>query len=154
MKNYRADLYFHSIVQIINPFAKPGLKAKSEVNKVDIQFFPEGGALVNGINSKIAFKATNAVGRGVDFSGSLIDDLGNVILEFSPTKNGIGSFNLIPDNSISYIANVLLDDSTVIHPEFPDIQDEGYILKIDNVNLIIHTYHLSFDLSIGHLKEL
>ncbi len=134
MKNYRADLYFHSIVYIINPFVKPGLKAKSEVNEVDIQFFPEGNALVNGINSKIAFKATNAVGRGIDFSGSLIDDHGNVILEFSPTKNGIGSFNLIPDNSISYIANVVLKDSTVIHPKFPEIKYEGHVLKIDNLN--------------------
>ena len=147
MKNYRADLYFHSIVQIINPFAKPGLKAKSEVNKVDIQFFPEGGALVNGVNSKIAFKATNAVGRGIDFSGSLIDDHGNVILEFSPTKNGVGSFNLIPDNSISYIANVVLDDSTVINPKFPEIKDEGHVLKIDNLNPDVINVDILSDLS-------
>jgi hypothetical protein len=151
MKNYRADLFFHSIVHIINPFVKPGLKAKSEVNAVDIQFFPEGDALVNGINSKIAFKATNAIGQGIDFSGSLIDDQGNVILEFSPAINGIGSFNLIPDNSISYIANVVLEDSTVIHPKFPEIKAEGHVLKIDNLNTdVINVDILSNLSSLNH----
>jgi hypothetical protein len=132
MNNLRADLYYQSIVHIINPFKKPGLRPKTK--EIDIQFIPEGGTLVNGIKSKIAFKVTNAYGHGIDFAGSIIDDLGNIVLQFSPIKYGIGSFNFLPDKNRSYRAVVFLEDSSEINPRLPNIKNEGLVLRIDNIN--------------------
>jgi hypothetical protein len=134
MKNYNPDLYFHSLIHIINPFKKPGLGVKPENEVVNIQFFPEGGVLVNGIKNKIAFKATNATGSGIDFSGRIVDDLDSVIFEYSPYTCGIGSFNFTPERHRSYHTVVMLKDSTIIHPEFPKIKDEGIAMRINHLN--------------------
>jgi len=51
-----------------NPgYAKPNLSAGNTIlqntaDKTDLQFFPEGGNLINGLRSKVAFKATNRNG--------------------------------------------------------------------------------------------
>ncbi|MEP6610370.1 MAG: MG2 domain-containing protein, partial [Mucilaginibacter sp.] len=43
------------------------MPAGTKINaKPDVQFFPEGGNLVSGIRSKIAFKAIGTNGRGID----------------------------------------------------------------------------------------
>ena len=60
MKNYSPDFYFEQQIEIINTLnenLKPSL-VKQAVS-YDIQFFPEGGNLLNGVNSKIAFKTIN-----------------------------------------------------------------------------------------------
>src|SRR5665213_3551669 len=45
-----------------------------EINsKDDIQFFPEGGSLVMGIRSKVAFKAIASNGLGINVKGIIID---------------------------------------------------------------------------------
>ena len=132
MRNYRADLYYQSIVQIINPFKRPGLKPRSGTDEISLQFFPESGTLVDGLPSRVAFKAVDTYGEEVDFTGSITDDLGNVIIEFSPANHGIGSFAFTPDRQRSYEVSVLLKDSSVLHPALPPIQDEGIVLAINN----------------------
>src|SRR3546814_11062372 len=39
----------------------------------DVQFFPEGGELVNGLASSVAFKATGPGGRGIPVSGVVLN---------------------------------------------------------------------------------
>lgn len=134
MQNHSPDLYFHSLVHIINPFKKPGLSAKPKDDDIDIKFFPEGGALVDGINSKVAFKATNAAGLGIDFLGRIVNDFDSVIVEFSPDTYGIGAFNFTPEKQRSYHAIVMLKDSTIINPKLPEIKDEGVALRISHLN--------------------
>jgi hypothetical protein len=43
------------------------------INKPDIQFFSEGGALVTGTRSKVAFKAVGADGKSIPLSGAVVD---------------------------------------------------------------------------------
>jgi hypothetical protein len=134
MRNYKAELYHQSVVPVINPFKNPGLKPKPKTDEIDVQFFVEGGSLVNGINSRIAFRAINTFGKDIDFSGSIIDDQGNEVLEFSPVNYGTGSFYFTPDRQKSYRVVVFFKDSTVINPSLPEIKNEGYVMSIDNSN--------------------
>ena len=134
MKNFNPELYFHSIVHIINPFKKPGLNAKPGDDDINIHFYPEGGVLAHGITNKIAFKATNTAGRGIDFSGRIVNDLDSMVVEFSPDINGIGSFKFTPEKQRSYHAIVMLKDSTIINPKLPEIKDDGVVLRINHLN--------------------
>ena len=47
--------------------------------KPDVQFFPEGGYLVNSLLSKEGFKAIGVDGKGIDVSGVITDNTGKEV---------------------------------------------------------------------------
>jgi hypothetical protein len=85
-----------------------------------IQFttFPEGGNLVSGIQSKLAFKAVNINGEPVDIKGTLFEDT-TPIVEFKSIHAGMGSFGFIPDTSKKYFIRLSEPaiDSTFLLPK-------------------------------------
>ncbi|HYE55257.1 MAG TPA: hypothetical protein VD996_10450, partial [Chitinophagaceae bacterium] len=69
-----------------------------------LQFFPEGGNLVSGLTSKIAFKATD--GRGLPFNvkGDIVDGTGKKVNSFTSEHDGMGLFVLQPQPGQQYKA--------------------------------------------------
>jgi hypothetical protein len=74
--------------------------------KIDLQFLPEGGKLVNGIKSTVAFKALGEDGRGTQVSGGIFDNKGTQVASFTALHNGMGSIQLTPKEKESYIARI------------------------------------------------
>src|ERR1700712_1662086 len=103
MKNFSPDYYFEKKITIVNPQRTPTY-AKSNKGDYDIQFFPEGGSLVNGINSKVAFKAVGKDGMGIDFTGAIINQKNDTIIRFKPLKFGMGQFSFTPAADNTYKA--------------------------------------------------
>lgn len=97
---------------------------------VDVQFFPESGSLVNGIHSKVAFKAVGADGLGVDIKGTIIDDKLNTIATFSSQHLGMGSFTLTPETAATYKAHIIFADGSSKDIELPKAINKGYVLTI------------------------
>ncbi len=63
--------------------------------------FPEGGDLVSGIQSRLAFKAENSKGVPVDVSGVLYEN--NVpLVKFKSAHDGMGSFLFLPNSLNRY----------------------------------------------------
>lgn len=56
---------------------------RTAVKGYDVQFFPEGGQLTNGIRTKVAFKAIASSGLGVDVKGTIVDDKGAEVAQIS-----------------------------------------------------------------------
>lgn len=75
-------------------------------NEIDVQFLPEGGNLVNGIENNVAFKAIDKWGHGTDVQGYVRDDKGVVVGNFKSRHLGMGSFIFIPESQRSYTAFV------------------------------------------------
>jgi hypothetical protein len=68
---------------------------------VQFNMFPEGGDLVAGIKSKLAFKAVNKRGEPDEVKGTLFEN--NIpLLEFCSTHAGMGSFSFTPDKNKKY----------------------------------------------------
>ena len=110
---------------------------------IDVQFFPEGGSLVNGVTSKIAFKAVAATGLGADIKGTVTDDKNNVVATFHSQHLGMGTFQITPLKGVSYKATINYDDNLSKTTELPAAIDKGYVLSIAtgdpgkiNINLI------------------
>jgi hypothetical protein len=95
MKNFDSDFFFHKKITIVNTFVKLD-RGITRNTSLDIQFFPEGGNWISGVEGKVGFKVADANGRGVEFSGSLIDERNDTLLRFHPYKFGMGSFNFTP----------------------------------------------------------
>jgi len=112
---------------------------KAGTNNVDVQFFPEGGNLVYGNTSKIAFKAVGPDGLGAAIKGAVVDDKNNVITTFSTTHAGMGVFELRPEAGTAYRAKITHADGSETSVALPAITAAGYLLKINQFedNIII-----------------
>ena len=128
MKNYDAEFYFHKEITIVNTFRQ--LQRKTFADSIDLQFYPEGGHLVAGIESKVAFQAINAQGKGLDFEGILMNVTGDTILSFSPEHAGFGSFNFVPELGVSYKAIVESNGKT-FYMQLPLVDEFGFVLSVE-----------------------
>ncbi|MDR3694904.1 carboxypeptidase regulatory-like domain-containing protein [Mucilaginibacter sp.] len=106
------------------------LKPVSRPN--DLQFFPEGGQLISGVRTKIAFKAIKPDGLGIDVKGTITDNNNNVVNEFSSSHLGMGAFILTPEDGKTYTAHVTYADGTSANPVFPKVGSNGIDLSVDN----------------------
>ncbi len=107
---------------------------KSTSNDTDVQFFPEGGDLIAGLVSTVAFKALGAAGLGVAVSGYLTDNDNNRITDFKSEHQGMGLFRFRPQAGVPYKAIVKFDDGSEKSFDLPRIQPKGCVLSIDNSN--------------------
>jgi hypothetical protein len=68
-------------------------------HKLELSFFPEGGSLINGISSKVAFRATTDKGENVSVNCTLYKNKKDSICSFSTLHQGMGIFEFRPDTS-------------------------------------------------------
>ena len=91
--------------------------------------FPEGGHLIYGINSVVAFKATYGNGVPEDVSGMVLED-GKKIGTIKTLHDGMGMFSITPKSGKEY--KVFLDNGRTI--PFPGIESEGMSLRVSKNN--------------------
>jgi hypothetical protein len=131
MRNVNGTAIFEQLIPI-GSFNYPSPDSKAIENKADLQFFPEGGDLVYGLNSKVAFKAINTSGLGLSAKGVLIDNDGKVITSFASTHLGMGFFNLTPEEGKTYKADVTFADGTQYTFNLPIPVARGIFFNINN----------------------
>lgn len=112
-------------------------KLKPAKSTHDVQFFPEGGELVAGIATKVAFKAISAAGRGIDLKGTITDASGAVITNFTSAHLGMGAFFLNAESNKTYKANITFKDGTVKSYELPKAMASGLALQVTNTDPLI-----------------
>lgn len=113
---------------------------KAALSKSDVQFFPEGGAMVSGITSRIGFKAVGEDGKGLAVKGVVLDNLGQEVITFQSQHAGMGSFVLKPEAGRQYKAKIIYQDNSEALLDLPVAQQEGYTLsvhQIDNDSLLV-----------------
>ena len=98
--------------------------------KLSLRFFPEGGQLVEGITSQVAFKAESKNEGNIQLSGTLYTKEGQEITSFETLHDGMGAFEYTP-SALPAIAKVNFQGKQY---EFtlPKALPSGYILKVGN----------------------
>lgn len=109
----------------------------------DIQFMPEGGAMVAGIPSKIGFKAIGEDGKGVTISGKITDSKAKEVATIKTTHAGMGSWEFTPKAGEVYTAK--FNGITKSYP-LPVVNPQGTTLRIqqstnedDSLKVIVST---------------
>lgn len=100
------------------------------LNRIDLQFFPEGGDFAAGLPSRVAFKALNEFGKPADVQGEVLDESGAVVATFTSFHDGMGAFDLLPKAGARYTARLVKPVETPAHFKLPTVQAEGYRLHI------------------------
>ncbi|WP_400075923.1 MG2 domain-containing protein [Winogradskyella sp. R77965] len=107
---------------------------------LDVQFFPEGGKLVNNLLSTVAFKAIDYQGLGYKISGQIKNGQGNAITSFNSNKLGIGTFKLLPKVGNNYYAEVSMND-VVYKYNLPKAKNTGSVLSVvrlkDDIRILL-----------------
>ena len=102
MLNNGTDFVFKKRVHI---YGKKVVKNEATTtSSVQLDFFPEGGNLINGGVNAVAFKATDENGLPVGLSGLITDSKGNEITRFSTYHDGLGLLELSPVKGEKYTA--------------------------------------------------
>lgn len=129
MKNFTEDDSFVQKIQVINGNAK--VRQLPETN-YDLQLLPEGGHLVEGLESIIGVKLIDSNGRGVVFNkGSLVNDRGRTVMDFEGNAFGMASFPIRPQNG-SYNVSIKLGDNKVVTAPLPPVSEKGIALRVVN----------------------
>ncbi|MFD0749062.1 hypothetical protein ACFQZS_02840 [Mucilaginibacter calamicampi] len=130
MKNFDADSYFEKAITVVNLSQEPE-KAQLAAADFDVQFMPEGGNLVEGLNSKVAVKVSDNRSRGVNYKGAIVDQSNDTVARFSPLKMGIGAFSFTPTTGKTYKAVVKVG-SRVVTKSLPAISAGGYVMQAED----------------------
>ncbi|WP_288731797.1 hypothetical protein [uncultured Parabacteroides sp.] len=113
-------------VRIVKNIAHDNQQSE-DVGKDSLRFdvFPEGGNLISGLPSRVAFKATNGKGYPVEVKGTLYqDDTPVTLLESS--HDGMGVFFFTPDTEKKY--RIELEDGACYF--LPEIYPQGMTLSL------------------------
>jgi len=99
-------------------------------SKTRVDVFPEGGVLVNGLNSKVAFKATNGFGIPVFIKGFLVNDKNKVLDTLKVAHDGMGTFKLKPVAGEKYQLNWTDENAQKGITPIMAANKEGVIMKL------------------------
>ncbi|HEX6847933.1 MAG TPA: hypothetical protein VF144_13200 [Chitinophagaceae bacterium] len=131
MKNFDAAYFFEKRITIVNTInTSEALVVTDTINTPVVNFFPEGGNLVNDIQSKVGFTVTDTRGGINNCRGYILDKNGDTVESFSPMKFGIGHFNFKPLKGNTYKAIVVFPGGIQLTKAMPEAFDNGYVMQL------------------------
>ncbi len=156
MRNFGNWFYFKKNIWVVPDFQGKGRWDEKEQD-VLINFFPEGGDLIEGITSIVAFKATNPQGNSVNVSGTIVNAKGVTVSAFSTRKHGMGELLFTPEAGEKYMA--ILDSSNSEY-SLPVVKSSGVSLRVrnsinsDTIQVVVQTkgIDLAGGKLIGHVN--
>ncbi len=107
-------------------------KHSNRADDIDLQFMPEGGNLVSGLQSKVGFKAVAANGMGINVSGKIYNSKKQEVASFKTTHAGMGSFEFTPTTGESYFAKIITAGMEPKAYALPKAEPSGVVLKVIN----------------------
>ncbi|MFN8348704.1 MAG: TonB-dependent receptor plug domain-containing protein [Spirosomataceae bacterium] len=133
MRNFSEDFFFHRDIQVFTTTALPK-SLPPNPDDIDVQFMPEGGDMVADLEGRVAFKAVNALGKGVDISGAVINQDNDTLTGFSSYHLGMGFFSFKPESGRQYRIEIRKPNGQFVAFPMPTIKKQGFVLTVDNLS--------------------
>nr|MBP8777287.1 hypothetical protein [Bacteroidaceae bacterium] len=101
---------------------------------INVYFFPESGALIEGIPTQVAFKAIDANGNAVSLKNAALYEKGNdkPLVSLHSFHNGMGLFVLLPEQEKHYEVRVCIGND-VKNFALPETTKSGYRMQVNNL---------------------
>jgi hypothetical protein len=145
MLNFDSSFLYSKTIRILNKITTPAgtsgaATAKTPAAKTPaasasattapvttLKFFPEGGDLVSGLESIVAFKATDPYGFPVTVEGKIKDASGATITDLKTEHDGMGSFAL--EAKPGYIAEWTDEKKQTYKTPLPAARSTGVVIR-------------------------
>lgn len=144
MLNFDAECHFSRVFPVYESPDKEGAYENAVIKKykrmeqerpenkklkaLNMEFFPEGGHLVEGVQNRIAFKATDNSGRGGEIASLQID---GQQIPLSSMYRGMGYFRYVPKESRTKVKVNYKNKEHIFM--LPQTRTAGYALEVDPV---------------------
>lgn len=121
---------FRNMLERKRAYYKNGKWIENEYPAVALDFYPEGGHLVHGIESNVAFEMRGDDGQA---SGdSLFVYAGKkLVAATAPRHEGMGMFKIKPDKNVKYKV-VVRKGRERYDFKLPEIEDSGVVIAVEN----------------------
>jgi hypothetical protein len=105
---------------------------------IRVNFFPEGGQALNGMMSRMAFKAAYPNGKPARIKGKIINEKGEALKSVATSHEGMGAFPFIPGENKNFYLKITHPSAISKKYRLPEGKDEGWLLKAKNKADKIH----------------
>nr|WP_288833949.1 TonB-dependent receptor plug domain-containing protein [uncultured Flavobacterium sp.] len=145
-RNFGEDFVFKKNIEIIDAFeshSKPNaiknsvIEKKAKVNgsvankesSFKVDFFPEGGSLIENVASVVGFKAIDSGGNPINITGEIVDSNDELVTMFLSPHDGMGKFQILPIEGKKYFAKIKSPSGDELKLELPNVLKQGYLLN-------------------------
>lgn len=116
----------------------------SRKKEIDLQFFPEGGNLLTGVNQTVAFKAVGPDGLSAEVSGYVCDEDNKFVMALKSLHKGMGAFGMVAEKGKKYYAMLSFGDTTAQKVALPEPRNDAIGLQVRILDtLLVHSLMLA-----------
>jgi hypothetical protein len=133
MLNFDTAFLYDKDVIVARPRGGSGA-SRAGASRTELGFFPEGGDLVTGLISKVAFKANDQRGIPAVVSGTVQGSDGSFVDSLTTEHDGMGSFVIKPQPGVRYTATWTDGSGQTFHTDLPSAAPGGIGLQIQPHN--------------------
>jgi len=157
MRNKGVEYFFQKNITILsseektsisNTIINDSIYENKNIFEPVVNFYPQGGYIVNNLLNRVALKIKNISFDELKFTGKLVDQNDNEIVNFSTLEFGLGEVSFIPTKGNSYYAIIETEEKDYKY-KLPNAIDNGFIL-----NTINNQNELFIDLNTTNLNGL
>lgn len=142
MLNFDSSFIYVKPIRILAP--TPAATRERKAHTYSITFFPEGGDLVDGIMSRVAFKANDERGIPIPVKGDILDSKNQKVISFASVHDGMGYFSFIPDMKEKYHAVWKDGNGVSTETTLPTVKDKGIVMNVyNNGDKVLFNLHRS-----------
>lgn len=129
---------------IIQSERQPEMRAQQpKAEKMNVQFFPEGGNLIQGVANQVAFKATDKRGNPITVDGTVYNSKQEQVATAKTIHQGMGHFTLTPTEGESYYMEISSEKGKPNLFNLPASEAKGYAMTVNN----LHDQHVEIHLA-------
>jgi hypothetical protein len=148
MRNFYEDKDFNVPIIILGPAVKKinPVNAANLINNVasaenlkpviktdyDIQFLPEGGHFIEGVDNVFGVKVTDAAGHGISVKGKVVDSGNKEITSFNTNQLGMSSFTIADSINTTCHSVITLPNGSTHEEKLPETEKQGISLRINS----------------------
>ena len=129
MLNFDQNFLFDRDIPILMPVSS--LPPAPDKQQTRLDFFPEGGDLLNGVSSVLAFEASDQHGKPVEIRGVLKTASGTILDSFHTIYNGLGSVSIKPKKAERITAFWTDESGQTFSTAVPEPKVNGLVLHVD-----------------------
>jgi hypothetical protein len=148
MRNFYEEKEFNTLLTILGPpannsknnYSSPRAKvitdnkvtAKAEPKKdYDIQFLPESGHFIEGIDNVFGVKVTNSYGHGVPVKGKVVDSTNEEQASFATNQLGMTNLTINEATNHSLRSIIELPDGSSREVKLPKTEKQGVAINVN-----------------------
>lgn len=131
------------------------------IRGIHVDFFPEGGNSILGLESRIAFKALTFEGDAIAIRGNVVNEEGSILTNTQTVHQGMGSFTLVPASQQLKYFRITDPPGFDSLYRLPTVKENGWqisgLADQDKINLVVERKNTPGDLALitlmirGHL---